>query len=222
MRTEDLIEQMAATAKPVRRLPAPAVVAVAGLVLALVLVALVVLWHGLRPGLGAQLARLEVLLPWLASIVTGVLAVLAAAHLAVPDRSPRWRWVPLPAFALWLATLGTGCFADWWRGGRAALTLAPGIDCLPDIALISVPLALVLLFMLRHASAVRPVSTAFTGALAVAALASAGTELYHAADNALTVLVWHAGTVSLLVAGFVLIGRPLFQLIGARKPRFAR
>lgn len=220
MRTEDLIEQMAATAEPVRRLPAPFVLALVWLVLAVVLVTLVVLVLGWRPNLAAQLAEVEVLVPWLASIFTGVLAVLAATHLAAPDRSAMWRWVPLPAFALWVATLGGGCFAEWRDSGD--LTMAPGLDCLPEIMLISLPLSLLLFLLLRHAAAIRPVSTAVTGALAVAALASAGMELFHHGDGALTVLVWHAGTVTLVVTGFALVGRPLFRLIAIRKPRFAR
>lgn len=222
MRTEDLIEHVAAAAKPVRRLPAPFAMALAWLAFVLIVTALIVLWKGWRPNLAAQLAETQVLVPWLASIATGVLAVLAAVHLAVPDRSSRWRWLPLPAFVLWVATLGAGCLADWRLAGPEGLRLAPGADCLPEIVLISLPLALLLFAMLRHAAAVRPVSTTLTGALAVSALASAGMELFHAADGALTVLVWHAGTVTVLVALFGFIARPLFHLIRIRNPRFAR
>jgi len=222
MRTEDLIEQVAAAAKPVRRLPPPFVIALTWLAFATIITALIVLWKGWRPNLAGQLAEVQVLVPWLASIATGVLGVLAAAHLAVPDRSSRWGWLPLPAFALWVATLGTGCLAEWRRAGPEGLSLAPGMDCLPEIVLISLPLALLLFAMLRHAAAVRPLSTTLTGALAVSALASAGMELFHVADGALTVLVWHAGTVTVLVALFGLVARPLFHLIRIRNPRFAR
>jgi len=61
-----------------------------------------------------------------------------------------------------------------------------------------------------------------TGGLAVAAFASVTMELFHEPHGALTLLVFHVGTVSLLVAGFALVGRPLFALIATRKPRFAR
>ena len=214
MRTEDLIQQMAEGASPVRRLPSPSALAAVFLAAAALVMAVVTALFGLRPNLAAQLRDGAVLLPWLASILTGVLAILAAAHLAVPDRSARWRWVPLPAAFLWFATLGGGCVAEWWRTGQ--VTLVPGLDCLPEILAISLPLTVLLLLLLRHAAALRPLPTAFFGALAVAALASAAMELFHAPGSALTVLVWHGGTVALLGFSFLAGSRWVFRLIGAR------
>ena len=56
-------------------------------------------------------------LAWTASLLTGATAVVAAAHLALPDRSRRWALLPLPFLALWLTASGVGCL-----GLRGALT----------------------------------------------------------------------------------------------------
>lgn len=222
MRNEELIAQMAARATPVRRLAPPARRAVTWLGVALLLAAGVFAWHGPRPNLAEQLASPGMVIPWLVSILTGVLAIFAAFHLAQPDRSGRWLWLPVPALAVWIGTLGLGCLAAWLENGARGLVLEPGTDCLRPIALASVPLALVLLFLLRHAGPVRPLSTTVTGALAVSSFSSAAMELFHESDAALTVLVWHVGTVVILTALFLLVARPLMRLLGPRPAAFAR
>lgn len=85
------------------------------------------------------------------------------------------------------------------------------------IVLMSIPLAMVLFLMVRHAGPIRPVATAFTGALALASLASAGLTLFHGLDATIMVLVWHMGTVALIVAVLSLSGRRLFSWLTPRR-----
>ncbi len=54
---------------------------------------------------------------------------------------------------------------------------------------------------------IRPVPVAALGGLAGAALSAAGLSLFHHLDAALMVLIWHGGSTSLVVAGFMLAGR---------------
>jgi len=165
---------------------------------------------GPRPDLADHLSRIDVLVPWLASITTGVLATVAAFHLTLPDRGEAWRLVPLPTLALWLLALGASCYSDWLRLGPDGLALGTSFMCLATIVLTSIPLSGLLYAMVRHGASIRPWATALTGALAVASLASAALDLFHGLSAAVMVLVWHLGSVALVVLVFGAIGRHRF------------
>src|SRR5690606_29610263 len=135
--------------------------------LSVVVIAAVVALFGLRHDLAERLAR-----PWevaqiVAAAVTGVLAAVAAFHLALPDRPASWALLPLPGFAVWIASLGWGCVADFIRLGPDGLVLGTSWGCLGFILGVSVPLGGAMLFALRHAAPIRPVPTAAIGILSV-------------------------------------------------------
>jgi hypothetical protein len=212
--TPQLIDRLVAQSGPVIPLGPPLKRALAWMALATAIVAGVVLLHGLRPDLAAQLSRPTVAAEWAASLLTGILAAIATFQISLPDRSPRWLLLPLPALAFWLATLGLGCLADWFRLGPSALALATSWSCVQAILTTSLPLGLTLLVMVRHAGLVRPGATAFVGGLGVAAFSAAGLSLFHHLDTALMVLVWHIGAVALVAgAGWGFSDR-LFAWIG--------
>lgn len=212
--TDDLIARLVAEQRPVRLLASPWRRAALWMALAVLVVAAIVVSHGLRPDLVRQMARPAMLLEWLAGLATGVTAALATFQISLPDRSPRWLLLPLPPLALWLATLSLGCLADLARLGPAALDLRVSWACLAAIATTSLPLGLTLLVLVRHAGVFRPRRTAALGGLAVAAFASAGLSLFHDVDTTLMVLVWHGGAVTLVVAASALFSRRLFAWIG--------
>jgi hypothetical protein len=217
--TDDLIERLAATAMPVRPLAPPLLRALGWLTFALVVVVAMVAIHGPRADLAAQFARATFVAEWLVSLVTGVAAALAAFHLAQPDRSRRWLWVALVPAAMWVATLGVGCVADWVALGPAGFVLATSFPCLKIITFGSLPLVLALSVMLRHAARIRPVETMATGALAAAALSAAGLSLFHHLDASVMILIWHIGSVTLVVTVWSLIARPVLTWFGnARSP----
>ncbi len=136
---------------------------------------------------------------WLASVATGVLAAVAAFLVALPDRSPRWALLPLPALAVWLASLGWGCFADLARMGPQALALGNRLEFPP-------------LHHWRRIAAARldalgPAARRFDQAgarraprgLGRGALCSAGLSLFHHLDAALMILLWHGGAMALVI-----------------------
>lgn len=207
MRTEELIGRLAADLKPVRRLRPPLQRAALWLGFALAVVAAAVAWYGPRHDLMERLARPHEALQVALALLTGGLAAVAAFELALPDRSPRWAWLPLPAALGWVATMGWGCLADIARLGPQALVLGTSWGCLRFIVLMGVPLALTLVWLLRHAGPIRPVPVAALGALAAAALCAAGLSLFHHLDAAAMVLAWHGGSAVLVVAAFALLGR---------------
>ena len=207
MKTEDLIGQLTAGLRPVRRLPPPGLRAALWIGFAVLVVAACVVVFGPRHDLMERMTRPHEVAQFAFAVATGVLAAIAAFELSLPDRSERWALLPLPTALAWGATLGVGCMADMDRMGPAALALGTSWGCFRFIVLMGVPLAVSLVWMLRHAGPIRPVPVAALGGLAGAALSAAGLSLFHHLDAALMVLLWHGGSTLVVVIGFLLAGR---------------
>jgi hypothetical protein len=200
VKTDDLVSAMVQEMGPVRRLRPPMQRAALWLGFSVLVIAAIIAWSGPRHDLAERLAGPWELAQMLAAGLTGVLAAIAAFHLSLPDRSDRWALLPLPGFALWIATLGYGCVADFVRLGPEGLTLGTSWGCLRFILGLSIPMGGAMLLALRHAGPIRPVPTMAAGALSVAMLASVGLSIVHHLDAAIMVLVWHAGAVLIAVA----------------------
>ena len=204
--TEDLIGRLAAELRPVRRLPHPLVRAAAWIGFALAVIGLLAAAVGPRHDLMERLGQPHEMAQLLFCLATGVLAAVAAFELSLPGRSPYWALLPLPPAVAWVASLGMGCLAEVARMGPQALVFGTSWECFRFIVLMGVPLALSLLWMLRHAGPIRPVPVAALGGLAGAALSAAGLSLFHHIEAALLVLVWHGGATLVVVACFLLAG----------------
>lgn len=213
--TDTLIAHLAARPRPVRPIAAPLPRTVAWLAIAACVIAAVVAVEGLRADLATALAAPPALMEFGGSLLTAVLAAYATFQVSVPGRARAWALLPVPGLLLWLAGLGWGCLEDAVRMGAAALAFetASG-ECAMAIALTSVPLAAVMLLMVRHAGVVRPSLSAWLAALSAASLSAAGVTLVHHGETALMVLLWHAGAVATLSLASLLLGRPLFAWIG--------
>lgn len=216
--TDVLIRHLVRRAQPVRPLASPLRRTAAWLLVSAAIVATILFAYGVRRDIGVALASPPAALEWIGSLLTGVLAAYAVFQVSVPGRSRAWALLPLPALALWISGLGWGCLHEAARMGPAAFAfeLASG-ECALAIALTSVPLAGVLLLMVRHAGVVQPTLSAWLAALGAASLSAASVSLYHEGDTALMVLLWHAGAVTLLSIASLLLGRPLFAWIGHAK-----
>jgi len=111
--TPELIEVLAADAKPVRRLRPP--LARAGFWLSgfVAIVAAVTWATGSWPLMIERLSQTRFAVEMFATVLTGIAAVIAAFALSLPDRSRFWMALPLPPLALWLASSGYGCYENW-------------------------------------------------------------------------------------------------------------
>ena len=215
--TQGLIEQLAADAVPVRPLASPlqrasrwlAVVCLAALSLLLMLG-----WNGTAP---QDLAQPGGDWAWWGSLVTGVLAAYAVFQVSVPGRSATWAWLPLPAAMAWFAGMGWGCLALARTGADAAAGSAGGWHCGLVITLVSAPILLVTLVLVRHAGVLRPAATATLAMLSATGLSSAAVSMIHGHESAWMTLAWHGGAALLLSAAAFLAGRPLLAWIGYRK-----
>jgi len=214
--TPDLIESLVAGAKPVRRLRPPAARAVLWLLFALAIVSLLAVSHGLRPDLGARLGQPLFVTGLAASLLTGVLAAVAAFIVSLPDRSRLWLLLPVPALALWVSTIGYGCLTDWVEIGADGLRLGEAVDCFATLVLISAPLSLAILVMLRYTALLEPARAAAMGALAVSAIAAMALSLFHSLDATVMVLMWNLGIAALFVGLANLFGNKIFSLVAPR------
>lgn len=210
--TQTLIGQLTSRAQPVRRLSSPLRRTLLWAVLAAAVIAVVIANYGLRPGFVSSAPKA---IEWIGSVLTALLAAYAVFQISVPGRSPSWAWLPLPPMLLWLSGLGWGCAREFLQFGNAALAYqAASWECAQAITLISLPLGLILLLMVRHAGVVRPAPTAMLAALSAAAMSAAGVSLFHEGESALMVLIWHLGAVALLSLLCWLFGRRLFAWLG--------
>jgi hypothetical protein len=204
---DHLIHDLAADLEPVRRLPSPAVRALAWLAVVAAMALGLLVFSDM-----AAVARRLAAAPdmWAAAIgsaATTVLAALAAFQLSVPDRSRAWALLPLPTLILWIAATGAGCLRSWLIPGAHAATMSEEKDCLLFIAGLSVPLSALLILMLRQAFPLDPGLTAAMAGLASAAAAATLLLLFHPFDASATDLAVHTFAVGLVVVANRIFGR---------------
>lgn len=217
IKTPDLIASLAANATPVRRLRPPVFRAACWLLLAAVILTLLAVSQGIRPdlvqrlrdpGFGASLAG---------SLLTGVLAAVAAFLLSLPDRSRLWLLLPVPALIVWLSNIGYQCLVEWIAIGPDGVSLGEAVRCFATLVLTSLPLSLAMLVMLRYAAPLRPIAVALTGSLSVAAITATALSLFHATDATVMILMWNLGTAVLFVGLAGAFGRSMFRWVAPRE-----
>ena len=215
-KSEDLIAALSADAAPVRRLRAPAWRTAGFVTVAGTIVALSVAWHGFRPDLAQKFHEPMYLLEWLASLATALGAFVAAFHLSLPDRSPRWIAAAVIPASFWLSIIGLGCLEDFSQHGMHAFAWGVSIVCFRYITEMGIPLMLVMLVMIRHAGPIRPIQSMVCAGLGAAALSAAGLSLFHGLNASWLVLIWHGSALLTILALSALGGIVLRKLSLAR------
>lgn len=198
-RTGKLIERLVADGRPVRRLPPPTTRACRWLLAVIVVAGCAIALFAKLDVFSSRMTDSAPLIEWVATLLTGIAAIIAAFQLSLPDRSAAWALLPLPPLAAWIASSGYSCWRhlivygpDGWQVGESA-------SCLIFILSVSVPLAVSLLLLLRRAAPLAPVPVAAVGALGVAALAAAALQFFHPFDVTFLDLGVHLGAVALVI-----------------------
>lgn len=204
--TPNLINLLAASAKPVQRLRPPLVRATLWLLLAALVFALLAAGHGLRGDFAQRVSQPAFVIGIVASLVTGILAAVASFFLSLPDRSRAWAFLPLPALLLWISTVSYGCLTNWVSIGPDGMRMGEAARCFATLMLTSMPLSIALYVMLRHAAWLRPTAVTATGGLAVAAMTATALSLFHELDATVMVLVWNFGVAAVIVGMGWLLG----------------
>lgn len=209
METEQLIKQLAVQSKPVKRLLHPLPRTMIWFATAIAYGAVVAFVMGLRSDLSQRLGETRFMIEIAGALLTSMMAAAGAFCASCPGR-PLWeRLAALPFLAVWLGSLGQGCWQAWMQFGEAGLRITPDLVCLPIIAAISILPGIVMLLMIRAGAPVSPITTAVLGTLGVAALAATVLRLTHLPDASIMVLVWQVGSVAVLTLVAGLLGRRL-------------
>jgi hypothetical protein len=214
--TSDLIDALADSITPVRRLHPPFVRAALWLSLAAVVLGLLCVAHGVRVDISLRLREPVFVVSMAGALATAVLAAMAAFKLSLPDSSRWWLLLPFPALAVWVSTIGYGCLTNWVRMDPEGIHMGEAARCFATLLLTSVPLSIAMLVMLRHAALLRPTVVAAIGGLAVAAMTSFTLSLIHDLDATIMILLWNLGTATLIAGLASLFGRPTLAWIAAR------
>lgn len=212
MKTEDLITSLTADLRPVRRVRPPFITTLVWVTAATAAVCLAVLYFGPREDFAQRFASGVDLPQLLAAVATGILAAVAAFQCALPDRDWRWSLLPLPAIAVWFATLVWGCVQDVLASGAEALHLTTSFQCISFISGLGLPLTIGMLWLSRHAAPLRPGPVSALGGLAAAALASAGLSCIHYLNAAAMILVWHGLAVALVTVAAAVFGPRIMRV----------
>ncbi len=221
MKTSDLIDSLAESAAPVKRLRSPQLRAASWLLLAGVVLALLAFVHGLRPDLTIKLRQGEFVTAMLAALATAVLASLASFRLSLPESSRWWCLLPCPPLVVWVSTIGYGCLTAWVSIGPEGVRMGEAAECFAMLLMTSVPLAIAMLVMLRHAASLRPSIVSMTGGLAIAAMTSVVLSLTHAFDATIMILLWNLGTAALIAGLAGAFGRSALSWTALRiEPAF--
>jgi hypothetical protein len=211
--TPELIDALATRLTPVRRLRPPVIRSGIWLALAVLVLAMLGILHGLRPDLQVRIEDPTFLLGVAAALATAVLAAVAAFLVSLPDRSRYWLALPVPPLLLWMSTIGYGCLTNWVAIDTERNLMAEAVSCFATLVMTSLPLSLALLVMLRYAVWIRPTATALAGSLAVAAFVATGLSLFHNLDATAMILIWNVGVAALIVGLGRLFGARLFRWI---------
>jgi hypothetical protein len=204
--TPDLINSLAANATPVRRLRPPLTRAALWMVVAVIVLVLLAVSQGIRTDLLECVRDPIFVIGMAATLLTGILATIAAFMVSLPDRSRFWAILPVPAFIVWLSAIGYQCLTNWVSLRPDGITPGETARCFATLVLTGLPLSLVLGLMLRHAAPLHSMATALTGSLAVAAMTATALSLFHELDATVMILAWNVGTAALFVALGALVG----------------
>lgn len=214
--TSDLIDTLVDTTNPVRRLRPPMLRAALWLSLATIVLGVLCIAHGIRPDISMRLQQPVFVVSMIGTFATAVLAALASFKLGLPDSSRWWLLLPLPALAVWLTTIGYGCLTDWVRIGPEGVRMGDAVRCLATLLLISAPLSIAMLIMLRHAALLRPTAVCASGGLAIAAMTSFALSLIHDLDATIMILIWNIGVAALIAGLATAFGRRPLVWVAAR------
>ena len=210
MRTDELIVQLARSAKPRRPLPSPALRTVQWAAVALLVMGIGVVIIGPRHDLSAALARPHFFGSLAALLFTLASGAFSAFVLSVPgaERSPLQRVMPLLAAAawsaIWLIFLVAGESA-----GRPTRVIHSA--CVIQIAVCALATGWILMTMLARAAPLRPMWTAAVASLASMATGAALAQILCPVDDTTHHLVGHVAIALVVASVSVLVASPMFR-----------
>jgi hypothetical protein len=204
--TDELIAELARDGTPVRRMAPPWRRALLWLVAVAMVTGLAVGGMADIPGFLARASHVRFAIELTATLATGIVGVVAAFYLSLPDRSRSWVLAPLPPMGLWIAASGYECWKNWTSSSGMG-GLGESAMCFAFILAVGLALGLLLYWPIRRARPIDPGGVILAGGLGVAGLASFVLQFFHPFDVTFMDLGVHLAAVSLLIAALWSLGR---------------
>ncbi len=198
-RTEGLIAELASDLRPVRRLHPPLLRASLWLGVIAVLAIVFVGGFADMPTFMRRASDPKLMLELTGTLLTGVLAVIAAFELSLPDRSLRWALLPLPTLLLWVGSSSYSCWRHWIVSGPNGDGVGEGLHCFAWIVAFGIPLGISLFVLLRRAKPLAPAPVAAMAGLGVASIAAVLLQFFHPFDVTFIDLGLHIAAVITVV-----------------------
>ena len=146
-----------------------------------------------------------------AALVTGVMAARAAFASVIPGASSRVWMMPAIGAGVWgLSLLWAGAL-DLQAVGTLGATSQSDWPCVASMTVGGLVVGAPLVWMLRRGAPLTPGLTAFLAGLAALSLANIEACLTRPHAFALTVLLWHGGTIAAVAALCALMGHRWFR-----------
>ena len=201
-----LIQALAADLVPRRRLAPPRLRALVWLAFVAAIAIALTMTCDIESMLRRFVAAPDLCIAAAGSMLTAVLAALAAFQLSLPDRKPFWALLPAPALVLWISASGIGCLRSWAVADIYPIPVGGTDHCLLFILALSTPLSVFLVLMLRRGCSLRPTLTSVLGGLACASAAASLLNFIHSHDASAPDMLVHAFAVGAVVLGNGLFG----------------
>jgi hypothetical protein len=201
-----LIQALAADLVPMRRLAPPRLRALVWLAFVAAIAIALAMTCDIESMLRRFVAAPDLCIAAAGSMLTAVLAALAAFQLSLPDRKPFWALLPAPALVLWISASGIGCLRSWAVADIYPIPVGGTDHCLLFILALSTPLSVFLVLMLRRGCSLRPTLTSVLGGLACASAAASLLNFIHSHDASAPDMLVHAFAVGAVVLGNGLFG----------------
>jgi hypothetical protein len=206
--TEGLIARLTEGLQPVKRLPPPGIRASLWLCFIALLGAIIVFGFSDLAMFVRRIGDPKLALELTGTLLTGILAVVAAFELSLPDRPLTWALLPAPSFVLWLGSSGYSCWRHWLVRDSGQLRVGEGAHCFLWIVAFGVPLAVSLFVVLRKAHPLAPGPVAAMAGLGVASLAAFLLQFFHPFDVTFIDLGLHLAAVVTVIVLVRAVARP--------------
>ena len=207
MKTDDLIDRLGRDLTVVRPLPTPGMRTAVWMLWATgYLVVVAVMMFAVMSSAGATPTPLY-LVQQSAAIVTGIMAARAAFLSVIPGSNNRVWVLPAIGATVWAVSLLWAGVRDLEASGTLGVTSQSDWPCVVSMTLGGLVVGSPLVWMLRRGAPLTPGLTAFLAALAALSVANIEACLTRPHAFALTVLLWHGGTVAAVAALCALTGR---------------
>jgi hypothetical protein len=207
MKTDELIDRLGRDVTVARPLPAPGIRTAVWVVWAVsYLVVVAVMMFAVMSSAGVTPTPLY-LVQQGAALVTGIMAARAALASVIPGANNRVWALPAIGVATWAAALLWAGVLDLQASATFGVTSQNDWPCVVSMTVGGLVVGAPLVWMLRRGAPLTPGLTALLAALAALSFANIEACLTRPHAFALTVLLWHGGTVAAVAALCALTGR---------------